>query len=95
MSTDPNDPINPVTKYDSQRYEGGQRSVNPHLAGGLTKREYFAVMALQGILANGYMLETSVQSGQLGGETLKVHRIAVDAADSLIRELNKPAGGKI
>ena len=44
---------------------------------GLTKREYFAAMALQGLLANDSALITS-----------KV-RDAVKAADALIEELNK------
>ena len=45
--------------------------------GGLTKREYFAAMALQGLLANDSALITS-----------KVID-AVKAADALIEELNK------
>ena len=45
--------------------------------GGLTKREYFAVLALQGLLANDSALITS-----------KVID-AVKAADALIEELSK------
>lgn len=45
--------------------------------GGLTKREYFAAMALQGLLANDSGLITSKA------------RDAVKAADALIEELNK------
>ena len=44
---------------------------------GLTKREYFAAMALQGLLANDSALITSKA------------RDAVKAADALIEELNK------
>lgn len=48
---------------------------------GLTKREFFAVAALQGLLA------TSVS---LGGKN--VAELAVNAADLLILELNKQHG---
>ena len=44
---------------------------------GLTKREYFAAMAMQGLLANDSGLITSKA------------RDAVKAADALIEELNK------
>lgn len=47
---------------------------------GLTKREYFAAMAMQGIITNK------------DGLDIKIERIAessVDMADALIEELNK------
>ncbi|MCF8339745.1 MAG: hypothetical protein K9I82_02130 [Chitinophagaceae bacterium] len=44
---------------------------------GLTKREYFAAMAMQGLLAN----DSSLITGKV--------RDAVKAADALIEELNK------
>ena len=53
--------------------------------GGLTKREYFAAMALQGILANQDFYGISVQ-GNLQVASWK----AIDVADALIAELNKP-----
>lgn len=45
---------------------------------GLTKREYFAVMAIQGLLANGraFITDNIID--------------AVKIADALIEELNKP-----
>ncbi|MCL6568324.1 MAG: hypothetical protein K6T35_05470 [Meiothermus silvanus] len=47
---------------------------------GLTKRELFAALALQGILA-----------GQLAQQANKpLPELAVEAADSLIEALNKP-----
>lgn len=48
--------------------------------GGLTKREHFAAMALQGLLAN---------SNSQGGVD-DYARGAVNFADALIEELNKP-----
>ena len=48
---------------------------------GLTKREYFAIRALQGILVDKDM--------QGAGDTI-VAECAVQMADALIRELEKP-----
>jgi hypothetical protein len=48
---------------------------------GLTKREYFAAMAMQGLLAN------SLKSATLYIESNA--KFAVQAADALIAELNK------
>jgi hypothetical protein len=45
---------------------------------GLTKREYFAAMALQGILSGSQFLESE-----------RFAKLAVKAADALIAELNK------
>lgn len=50
---------------------------------GLTKREYFASMAMQGILSN-----RELQMG-LMRENVAYSKVAVDMADSLINELNK------
>lgn len=49
---------------------------------GLTKREYFAAMAMQGFLANAFFSEA-----EMGGD--KLIPAAVGAADLLIKELNK------
>ena len=51
---------------------------NNYISTGLTKREYFAAMALQGLLANDSGLITSKA------------RDAVKAAEALIEILNKP-----
>jgi hypothetical protein len=47
---------------------------------GLTKREYFAAMALQGIIANKDGLDIKIE---------RIVESAVDTADALIEELNK------
>lgn len=44
-----------------------------------TKREYFAAMAMQGILAQNYCCESKV----------KLAKMAVDRADALCEELTK------
>ena len=55
---------------------------NSMMTGGLTKREYFAGLALQGILANaGGWLDEDIAEKQA--------KIAVDCADALIEALNK------
>ena len=64
--TKPNEPINTL-EYN-----------NNYISMGLTKREYFAAMALQGLLANDSGLITSKA------------RDAVQAAEALIEILNKP-----
>jgi hypothetical protein len=48
--------------------------------GGLTKREYFASMALQGIIANKDGLDIKIE---------RIVESAVDTADALIEELSK------
>jgi hypothetical protein len=48
---------------------------------GLTKREYFAAMALQGLLANSFRSPTSYIESNA--------EYAVNYADALIAELNK------
>jgi len=49
---------------------------------GLTKREYFAAMAMQGMHANPQIWSTSIEP-----ETVPV--MAVKQADALIKELNR------
>ena len=56
--------------------DGGLDSPNA----GLTKREYFAAMALQGIIANKDGLDIKIE---------RIVESAVDTADALIEELNK------
>jgi hypothetical protein len=48
--------------------------------GGLSKREYFAAMALQGIIANKDGLDIKIE---------RIVESAVHTADALIEELNK------
>ena len=79
MKTDPNEPINPC----EIGFKNGEiqylRQVSDHTAqsNGLTKREYFAAMAMQ-----GYATKTNWPIDD-------IVRYAVKAADALITELNK------
>ncbi len=54
--------------------------VGEHFYGGLTKREYFAAMAMQGLIANGWTSPDHVDEQS---------KRAVLSADALINELNK------
>lgn len=49
---------------------------------GLTKREYFAALAMQGLLATGKTLH-------IDGILIGVESMALNIADSLIEELNR------
>jgi len=72
--TNGNDPINLGSEVD--------RNSNPlkeHL--GLTKREYFAAMAMQGIVSNHQMIDTV--------DWIWLAENSVKAADALINALNQ------
>jgi hypothetical protein len=56
---------------------------------GLTKREYFAAMALQGLLANSSALDAIRYATLKGFEGLKVADIAVLHANDLLKALEK------
>lgn len=72
MSTEANDPVTPL--YETE-YKMGM-AVNVCANPGMTLRQYFAAMAMQGILANG------------SGWSTRQCNDAVDAADALIEALN-------
>jgi len=68
VKTKPNEPIHTI-EYN-----------NNYISNGLTKREYFAAMALQGIIANKDGLDIKIE---------RIVESAVDTADALIEELSK------
>jgi len=74
-STFANEPINPATEIE---YSNGEATPKNTL--GLTKREYFASLAMQGVLANGQSRNTTPS---------EVAEYAVYMADVLIEQLNK------
>lgn len=69
--TKPNAPINSIPDLNN----------HPSEWYGLTKREYFAAMAMQGILASSYQCVSS-SNPALG-------KLSVQAADCLIKALNE------
>lgn len=82
MKTNPNDSAHPeVFTDDKFSKTNGAVYSDTYSTGGLTKREYFAAMALQGLLAS--VKEEWELRGIDFGETAVMH------ADSLIAGLNK------
>lgn len=60
------------------------RSINDKSDLGITKREYFAAIAMQGLIASGYY--NNNQEG-IRGNVSK----SLEYADELIKQLNEPA----
>lgn len=56
---------------------------------GLTKREYFAAMAMQGILANGDFTTLVQQAVPMKEQAAFLSEVAAEQADALIEALNK------
>ena len=73
--TKANDPIHNVINSKKDYSDD-----NIYKSNGLTKREYFAAMALQGALANKFAHERTIEM---------ITKSAVKLADALIEELNK------
>lgn len=75
MKTIAEEPINPTPR----KYTGADGAIREDITVGLTKREYFAAMAMQGILAgrNTYLLPEYVAAE------------SIEQADALIEKLNK------
>lgn len=88
MKTNPNEPINPM--FNSEGFPGYISNVMPdsdkQYSSGLSKREYFAAMAMQGVLAGHYEYFTGNADVSVPSEIAKY---AVFNADALIEELNK------
>lgn len=60
---------------------------NPTVGYGLTKREYFAAVAMQGLLANSYNDGFNKPLSHASNEEIAV--MSVGQADALIKELSK------
>lgn len=81
--TNPNDTAFPEDVSGTREYTD--------IKGGLTKREYFATMAMQGIMSNGVLSKFLGQEAELSGRLIE-HTVAIlskRCADALINELNK------
>lgn len=81
MKTNPNDSAFATQPPSSNGLSGEEYQLNYGQAG-LTKREYFAAMAMQGILANLHNYSFEHDS--------EIAKSAIYKADALITELNKP-----
>ena len=74
MKTNGNDPINMAQSHEAA-YDHGQYA-------GLTKREYFAALAMQGMLSAG--------DGDFSFDHhIRIAKLSVAHADTLIEALNK------
>jgi len=82
MKTNPNQPISAFTELDEQG--------RPYqFYKGLTKREHFAGLALQGLLSKeGYYDRIICEGGDIT-ERAKIAQAAVIMADLVIAELNR------
>lgn len=80
MKTNPNEPINAIMSHF-----GGASSC------GLTKLEYMATMAMQGMLANPALMEAvTAEEVQNSTASEKIGRKSVELAQELIKALNEP-----
>jgi alpha-acetolactate decarboxylase len=68
-------------KLGNQPATGFEDSIN-NVFMGLTKREYFAGLALQGILAHAFIIDNRFRNVSLSKES-------VECADALLEELSK------
>jgi hypothetical protein len=82
MKTNPNESVYPVVAEVMQnKHYTIPASMMKVLSSGLTKREHFAGLAMQGLLANHELIDT------VDWEWIANNSIAL--ADNLIEELNK------
>jgi len=72
MKTNPHDPVNPSEKMSGMNI-------------GITLREYFAAMAMQGMLHNG----ATTMHGVITQAPESIAILAVNQSDALIEALNK------
>lgn len=91
MKTEPNQPIQPQISHTETGDNGA--IITLYATNGLTKREYFAAMTLQGIITT--MQNVEVMKGmqkiavlQNKSIELYISELAVEQADALITALN-------
>jgi len=80
-------PINPLSKEDSELFDKNSKQIiQEPLFSGLTKREYFAGLAMQGLLVN------YKENGHFGNSEWQpmVSEFAVKCADELLKQLEQP-----
>lgn len=83
MKTNPNEPLN---CNNGNGYYNDEFN-HTHAGIGLTKREYFAAMAMQGLQASNFE-----NGGQVPYDIFTIAKIAVEQADCLIKALNTETG---
>ncbi len=73
-----NEPIHPVETW--QESPDAPVTLHPRMSPGISKREYFAAMAMQGMLANA----NKAAHDKLGGTPRNIADWAIDYADALL-----------
>ncbi|HZI24821.1 MAG TPA: hypothetical protein VFD46_07085 [Chryseolinea sp.] len=56
---------------------------------GMTKREYFAAMAMQGLLSNRNILRPNPDSKEFENQRLEFSRVCIEYADDLLSSLEQ------
>lgn len=69
----------PAMKFDQSKFPAFPSEGRPGMALGLTKREYFAAMALQGLLAHGILHDSQ--------DYEYTAKLSVSLADELLKQL--------
>lgn len=87
MKTEPDDLVNAIQEMSYNYDKNGEREIMHSINNGLTKREFFAALSLQGILSNDEAIKVIVEGKADLLETVALG--AVKAADALIEALNK------
>ena len=76
-------PIYPISENEKDRLDA-----NPNISyKGLTKREYFAGLAMQGLISNPNIIKPSQEN--FNSELIIFQRVAIKYADALLKELEK------
>ena len=96
--------MNHKTEPDASAFASTTHGAEGHLVNapefGLTKREYFAALAMQGMLANSHTREsvirqTAIKDIKEPGHIAQLYaEAAVRQADALIQALNAQGGGE-
>lgn len=86
------EPVFPTPGHQSQSYDGTYETIITHEGKpGLTKREYFAGLALQGMLSNPEIFQDFDDLENPSEYDRRIARECVISADALLKELNKAA----
>lgn len=86
-----NQPAFPEIKTTDRSEIYGKYNPNVHSTGGLTKREYFAAMAMHGMLANSEIIKIMTDAKihpDRQAEFLSV--AAIEQGDELLKQLSLP-----
>ena len=92
----PNDPAFPVVfSSKKEAIDNFTTRTTNEFYGGLTKREHFAGLAMQGLLSDEKMIRGIVKNALSDGRTeslisAEIASYAVELADALLLELSKP-----